>query len=338
MTEDFRPSKWVIRWMYLGIAMVLAMVVIGGITRLTHSGLSMVHWSFTGSLPPLTEEAWQLEFQKYQQSPEFQEVHSHFQLAEFKSIFWWEYIHRMFGRLIGLVFLVPFAVFLFKKQIPRSFYGRFAIILGLGAFQALLGWFMVKSGLVDVPRVSHYRLAAHLSTAFLACAYIYWVLLEYSYLGSGKAFSQALRKPALILIGLIGVQIVFGAFVAGLRAGFVHNTWPLMDGEFMAEAALSLDPAWLNFIEGKSGVQFVHRTLALLILAFGGQLAFKFRQTPLFQKVMLPVVVVLTAQVVLGIVALLAHVPIWLGVLHQVVALILLLSVVRMLFYSRPTT
>ena len=216
MTREFSPSKAVIYWLYLGILLVLAMVVIGGITRLTHSGLSMTHWTFSGSLPPTSDAAWTEEFSKYQSSPEYIELHSHFELEEFKSIYWWEYIHRMFGRMIGVVFLIPFLFFLALKKIPKDILPHFFIILGLGAFQAFLGWFMVKSGLVDVPRVSHYRLAAHLCTAFIACSYILWVAEKFKNFGHENKEVLPFRKKVVILGLLIFAQITWGAFVAGL--------------------------------------------------------------------------------------------------------------------------
>jgi len=330
MEEQFAPKKLVIYWLYLGITMVLAMVVIGGVTRLTHSGLSMTHWSFSGSLPPTSQEAWVAEFAKYQQSPEYKEVHAHFEVEEFKSIYWWEYIHRMFGRLIGLVFIFPFIFFLAKKWIPRSMYKNFFIILGLGAFQAFLGWFMVKSGLVDVPRVSHFRLAAHLSTAFIACSYIYWVALRYKNLQEEKTLVSPFRKTVLLMTGLLFLQIVYGAFVAGLRAGWMHNTWPLMDGDIIAPAATALEPFLQNFINGRSGVQFIHRTLGLIVVAYSTWIFYRSSQwSGNLQKSARLATLTVYTQFGLGVATLLMEVPIYMGVIHQVFALIVLLSHVK---------
>lgn len=339
MINEFLPSKWVTRWLYLGIVLVLAMVVIGGMTRLTHSGLSMVHWSFTGSLPPLSESAWNLEFEKYQASPEFKEIHYHFDLEDFKSIYWWEYIHRMFGRFIGIVFIFPFAFFLYKRWIPKSMIKHFFIILTLGAFQAFLGWFMVKSGLVDIPRVSHYRLAAHLTTAFIACSYIYWVALHYSNYHVEKR-DQGLDPFLGAKFGtLLLVQIVFGAFVAGLKAGWVHNTWPLMDGDWIAPSVTAMKPFLINFLEGKSGVQFVHRTLGLLVLVYAGFLlvnANKYRDS--VKKAIRITAAFTLLQFLLGVFTLVLSVPISLGVIHQVFALLLLLSVIHLHYRTRYIT
>ena len=328
MKNAFTPSRIVTWWLYSGIVLILIMVVIGGMTRLTHSGLSMVHWSFTGSLPPLTDEAWHVEFQRYQASPEFIELHNHFSLSDFKSIFWWEYIHRMFGRFIGIVFIIPFLIFLWRKKIPRAMLPQFLTILGLGAFQALLGWFMVKSGLIDVPRVSHYRLAAHLSTAFITCAYIFWVCLNYQQFGTQERSKHPLFAWAAGLWMIILVQIVFGGFVAGLKAGWVHNTWPKMDGHWIAPSVTALDPVWINFLEGMSGVQFAHRTLAYIIAAVCLWILWKWKSTK-SPRVDGPVVMVgcaIAIQILLGIFTLVLQVPIALAVVHQVFALITLLS------------
>jgi cytochrome c oxidase assembly protein subunit 15 len=333
MEGSFVPKKVVIYWLYLGIAMVLGMVVIGGITRLTHSGLSMTHWSFSGALPPTTDMAWQAEFAKYQQSPEFKEVHAHFDVEEFKSIYWWEYIHRMFGRLIGLVFIFPFIFFLGKKWIPKFMYKHFFIILGLGAFQAFLGWFMVKSGLIDVPRVSHFRLAAHLSTAFIACSYIFWVTMRYKNYNREELSVSPERKSAFFITGLVFLQIIYGAFVAGLRAGWIHNTWPLMDGDLIAPSALALEPFIDNFLEGRSGVQFVHRTLGLVVVFFSAWIYYKsvnWRKD--IQKAVRLASIAVLIQFVLGVSTLLMEVPIYMGVIHQVFALIVLLAHIAFIY------
>jgi cytochrome c oxidase assembly protein subunit 15 len=335
MSQQFVSRPVLSYWLYLGIVMVLAMVVIGGMTRLTHSGLSMVHWSFTGSLPPMNEHQWEAEFVRYQASPEFKEVHSHFDLSDFKSIYWWEYIHRMFGRTIGVVFIVPFVFFLWKRWIPKPLYRHFFMILGLGAFQAFLGWFMVKSGLVDVPRVSHYRLAAHLSTAFVACAYIYWVALKYKHFGQSRLDVLPIRREIGWLSAAIFIQIIYGGFVAGLRAGWIHNTWPLMDGSMISPAVTALDPLLLNFFEGRSGVQFVHRTLGLVVLFWSIRLWW--RTHPTNDDRLRPIALVamaVLAQFVLGVSTLLLEVPIALGVVHQVMAMLVLLSLVKAYYAS----
>jgi cytochrome c oxidase assembly protein subunit 15 len=328
MSTEFTPSKSVIVWLWSGILLILIMVSIGGLTRLTHSGLSMTHWTFTGSFPPMNDAEWNIEFDKYKTSPEFVELHNHFALEDFKSIFWWEYIHRMFGRMIGLVFIFPFVFFLIKRKIPMKLLPQFLIILGLGALQALLGWFMVKSGLIDVPRVSHYRLSAHLITAFVTCAYIFWALLNYSGFGKLKKQANTWSHCVGLLIFLLITQIIFGGFVAGLKAGWVHNTWPLMDGSLIAPSVFAMDPIWINFFEGKSGVQFIHRTLGILIFLYVAYVSWRIvrlGEKPLVAPAMLLAFSIFT-QVTLGVLTLLLLVPISLAVVHQVFALVTLLS------------
>jgi cytochrome c oxidase assembly protein subunit 15 len=333
MSDYFIPKSIVTNWLYLGIVLVLGMVVIGGITRLTHSGLSMTQWSFAGSLPPTTNEAWQAEFELYQASPEFKEVHTHFTLEDFQSIYWWEYIHRMFGRMIGVIFIIPFVFFLWKRWIPKDMLKHFLIILALGAFQALLGWFMVKSGLVDVPRVSHYRLAAHLSTAFIACSYIFWVAMRYRNYGQEEREVTSNRKWAVWIGSAVFIQIIYGAFVAGLRAGWIHNTWPLMDGSIISPAVTALEPLISNFFEGRSGVQFVHRTLGLVVLILAIVLWRRsLSWSPRLMRASMFVCVAIGIQFLLGVITLLMEVPIYMGVIHQVFALIVLLAIIHLYY------
>lgn len=333
MTTSFSPSKLVVYWLWSGIILILTIVVIGGMTRLTHSGLSMVHWTFTGSLPPMTDAAWETEFQKYRTSPEFKELHNHFNLSDFQSIFWWEFIHRLFGRMLGLVFLIPFAIFWFKKMIPKAMLPQFFVLFGLGAFQGFLGWFMVQSGLVDVPRVSHFRLAAHLTTAFITCSYIFWLMQQFEGYSTLNKNVAPERKLVLVFGGLLLLQIVYGAFVAGLKAGWVHNTWPLMDGHIVAEAVTIMKPWVVNFLEGKSGVQFIHRTLGIVVLCYAIWMgfiskSFKHDRFGTYPKLLASAVVL---QFILGVTTLLFHVPISLAVIHQVFALVTLLCLMGLL-------
>ena len=216
-------DKGVIFWLFSGCLLVAIMVIVGGLTRLTHSGLSMVQWSlFMETIPPLTTADWMETFQRYQQTPEFKLKNYDFTLSEFKSIFWWEYIHRMIGRFIGLVFIIPFAYFLIKKRLSKGLVQKLLIACLLGALQAGMGWYMVKSGLVNDPNVSHYRLAAHLTIAFVLYAYLLWIVL-------GEVYSQKLSKRTTTLIGVqililfTVLQIIYGAFVSGLKAGLVYN-------------------------------------------------------------------------------------------------------------------
>lgn len=321
-----------ILWLLSGCFLIFLMVVIGGITRLTHSGLSITEWNLLmGTLPPLNGQQWQELFEKYQQSPEFREVHYFFTLSDFKSIFWWEYIHRLLGRLIGIVFIVPFFYFLVKRKISRALLPKLILIFLLGALQGFLGWFMVKSGLVNKPAVSHYRLAAHLITAFATFGYIVWVVLGITSLqpphATSELFSKTknlkqLRGLAFVLFFVIIVQVIFGAFVAGLKAGYLYPTFPRMGTEWMAEEINTAfaENGWVTFVENGAAVQFIHRWLGILILfiAIALWLAAKRMEMPfrMSMAVRLMIVMVLL-QFALGLFTLLYSVPVHLAVLHQ---------------------
>ncbi|MDF1673383.1 MAG: COX15/CtaA family protein [Vicingaceae bacterium] len=321
------PNKSVIKWLLTGCFLIFLMVVIGGITRLTESGLSMVDWNlFMGSVPPLSEQDWIETFNQYKQYPEYQKVNFHFSLEEFKAIFFWEYLHRLIGRLIGIVFIVPFVFFLIKKKLSKSLIKECLVILFMGAFQGFLGWWMVKSGLIDNPDVSHYRLATHLITAFLTFAYTFWVALKLMYKDEREDV-PFMRKVLVVLLLLVIVQIIYGAFVAGLNAGFVMNTWPKMGDQWIADSVTTMEPFFLNFVDGIGGVQFVHRYLALLVVGLVLILllrANKYNLTKRQQSGLKGLLVVVFVQFLLGIFTLLYAVPIVLGVAHQIGAFLLL--------------
>jgi cytochrome c oxidase assembly protein subunit 15 len=324
-------NKSVIIWLLSGCLLIFLMVIIGGITRLTNSGLSMVDWKLImGAIPPIGDEAWQKTFEQYQQFPEYQMVNYHFTLAEFKSIFFWEYFHRLLGRLIGLVFIIPFVYFLIKKKLTKKLTIQCLIILGMGALQGAIGWWMVKSGLVKDPDVSHYRLAIHLITAFLTFAYTFWVALNLIYPNNHSNYS-GLRKVFCLLFGVTVLQIIYGAFVAGLNAGFVINTWPKMGDEWISDSVFTIEPLWLSLVEGLAGVQFVHRYLAYVVVVVIGYIWFKTRKMELTsiqkQGVNILLIAVLL-QFVLGVFTLLLAVPVWLGVAHQLGAFLLLTAIV----------
>lgn len=262
---SIRPVAW---WLVLCAAMVLAMAVIGAITRLTESGLSMVEWKpLIGILPPLSEAEWNRVFDLYKGTPEFRVYNSWMGLADFQRIFWWEWFHRLWGQLIGFVFLIPFLVFWAQGRIPKDLWPRLAGLFLLGGLQGGIGWFMVKSGLVDHPEVSHYRLALHLGMAIL----IYALLLRTALglfapmpLGGWRPEAAALRRHARWALGLVAVTIVWGAFVAGTRAGFAYNTFPLMEGHVIPPEVANLEPWWHNPVENTAAIQLIHRMLALL--------------------------------------------------------------------------
>jgi len=254
-------------WLLACCAMVFAMIVVGGMTRLTHSGLSIVEWQpIVGAVPPLTDAQWDETFAKYRDTPEYRLRNHDMTLEGFKGIFWWEYGHRLLGRVIGLVFLLPFLWFLARRRIPRRLAWPLAGIFALGALQGAVGWFMVKSGLVDDPRVSSVRLAMHLGLAFLIYASMLWVALGLLYMpGPAKV---GLTRGARALAPLVFVMVLSGAFVAAIHAGYAYNTFPLMDGNLVPPEILMIDPWWMNFVHNMATVQFVHRTLAMVIAVF----------------------------------------------------------------------
>ena len=265
-----KDNKKVIYWLLTGCLLIFIMVIVGGITRLTHSGLSISNYKLiSGIVPPMNDVEWVEAFELYKQYPEYQKLNNYFDIEDFKDIYFWEWIHRVIGRFIGIVFLVPFVYFLIRKQLTKTTTKKSLILLALGSLQGFLGWYMVKSGLVDRPDVSHYRLAMHLTTAFLTFAYTFWVALDLIF-PDKKTISKKLRNFIRVGLVILIIQIIYGAFVAGLDAGWIHNNWPLMnDGKFIHEVVYTeQNPTYLNFVEGKSGVQFVHRTLAYVVVVF----------------------------------------------------------------------
>lgn len=333
-------------WLLTGCAMIALMVVIGGITRLTGSGLSITEWDpIMGALPPMDEAAWQAAFDKYKQIPEYQLVNSHMQLADFKEIFFWEWAHRNWGRLMGIVFIVPFLAYWRKGLLNGWLMRRTLWIMLGGGVVASLGWFMVLSGLVDerdangqlLVSVSHYRLAIHLCAAFTVFCMVLWSVFDIrsgrrGFLSDGSAAGRWSRA----LLVLLTVQVIWGAFTAGLDAGHGYNTWPLMDGAFLPENATALDSHWLNFTARKDGVQFVHRNLAWLVAAGTMAFAWRFRSTPALPWRLLIAAVVI--QFALGVITILTQVHITMGVLHQFGALLLLAALMKAVHVTgRPT-
>ena len=305
------------------------MVIVGGITRLTHSGLSISNYKLiSGTIPPMNEQEWIEAFELYKQYPEYQKLNTHFDLEDFKDIYFWEWLHRVIGRFIGLVFIVPFLYFLVRRKLDATTIKKCLILLIMGGFQGFLGWYMVKSGLVDRPDVSHYRLAAHLSTAFLTFAYCLWVALDLIY-PKKKEVQKQIRNMIRVGIVLLMVQIVWGAFVAGLDAGFIHNHWPMMnEGKLIHETVyIEQPPVLKNFIEGRSGVQFVHRYLAYVVVGIIVLIWWKTKNmqlTWLQGRGIMALVVLVGVQFLLGVLTLIWAVPVWLGVVHQVGAFLLL--------------
>ncbi|WP_266205256.1 COX15/CtaA family protein [Pontibacter kalidii] len=320
-------NKAIVYWLLGGALLILAMVVIGGITRLTGSGLSIVEWNLiSGTLPPLSEEAWATAFEQYKQFPEYQKLNKGMALEGFKQIFWWEYLHRLLGRVMGVVFILPFLYFLFTRQLTQWLFRRLLVILALGMAQGLMGWLMVKSGLVDNPHVSHFRLAAHLSLALALIGAILWTVAD---LTAGKRLhrqhpSAGYKRLSLLVLAVILVQIILGAFVAGLKAGFSYNTYPLMEGKFLPTHLQGL--SWLEAMENGAAMQFTHRWVAMLVLLAVGLLWQRSRSVELprvARTLTRTLLLTCLVQVALGIATLLLAVPVSLGVLHQVVAVVL---------------
>ncbi len=314
------------RWLIVIAAMIFLMIVIGALTRLTESGLSMVEWRpVTGWLPPLSDAAWQAELQKYLSSPQGRLINRGFTVAEFKEIFWLEYIHRVWGRLIGLAFALPLAWFWLRGRLTPALKPRLAGLLVLGGLQGAMGWAMVASGLVDRPAVSHYRLAAHLLLAIILYASTVWLVLELSP-RPVRRDAPAARRWASVLIGLLLVTLCWGALVAGLRAGSAHNTFPTMSGYWVPPGLLELAPAWINPFENPTTVQFVHRWLAKLLVLGVLVMAWRWRRP----ETLLAGAMALL-QLGLGIATILSGVNIALATMHQAGAVLLLtlLIVVR---------
>ena len=330
-----KRDKSVIIWLLSGCLLLFIMVVVGGITRLTNSGLSMTDWHLvTDTFPPLTEESWQQAFDEYKKFPEYQKIniHNDFTLDDYQFIYFWEWFHRFIGRIIGLVFIIPFVYFLIRKRLDSSTIKKCIVLLGMGAFQGFLGWYMVSSGFIDNPDVSHFRLSLHLTFAFLTFAYTLWVALDLLYPERQTVF-VSLRNTARLALTVLILQIIYGGFVAGLNAGLIHNHWPMMsEGKLMHETVLIEQPTlFLNLVEGKSGVQFVHRTVAYFVVGLILFLYYKSRKFVLVtsqKRGLNTLVVFVFLQFILGVFTLLEQVPLWLGLAHQVMAFFLLTSMV----------
>jgi len=327
---DSSARRQIAVWLFVCCAMVFATLVVGGVTRLTHSGLSIVEWQpIVGTLPPLDQAEWQATFDKYKQTPEYRKVNHQMELDEFKGIFWWEYWHRVLGRGIGAVFFLPFLYFMLRRKVAPALVPKLMGIFVLGGLQGAMGWYMVKSGLVDDPRVSQYRLTAHLSLAFLIFTAMFWValdLLAERSRSAGDALLQRLQRVGLGVALLLFYMIVSGGFVAGIRAGKAYNTFPLMNGQVVPDEIFLLDPWYLNFFNNMATVQFDHRLGAWLLAFLVPWLCLRLRRASLAPRVRLAanlLLVTLFAQIALGITTLLWAVPVALGAAHQGGAMVL---------------
>jgi heme a synthase len=314
-------------WLLVCCAILFALIVLGGVTRLTGSGLSITDWRpVTGVLPPFTERGWQQEFDLYRASPEYQQVNRGMSMSQFKVIYGYEYAHRLLARLLGVAFAIPLAWFWFRGRIPPRLRWPLLGILGLGMLQGYMGWFMVASGLVDIPRVSPYRLAAHLGLALLIYAAMFWVALDLLRPRADLA-SARVRRGLQPLLLVVAITIMSGAFVAGLKAGMIYNTFPLMAGQWVPDGLLHLEPAWRNLFENPATVQFTHRilgigTLALVLFLWARAFSLPLTATQRFAFHGLAAMALV--QATLGIKTLLMFVPVSLGAAHQGGAVVLL--------------
>jgi len=320
---DVEAQKPIVAWLTLVGLMVFCMIIVGGATRLTHSGLSIVEWEpLVGTIPPLDQDDWDEVFDEYKTSPEYQQVNFGMSLDEFKVIFWWEYFHRLLGRLIGLVFFIPLLYFAIRRKINGSLAKRLFGIFVLGGLQGGMGWYMVASGLVDDPRVSQYRLTAHLGIAFLIFGAIAWTALSVMY-PSKMNMSQPVRRMfrfAVAINVIIFLMVLSGGFVAGIRAGLAYNTWPLMGNSFIPPDIFILTPGWRNFFENMATVQFDHRIIAYVLALLVPIFWFKVRRRDVSPRTVIAtntLLVLVFTQIVVGITTLLHHVPVTLGVAHQ---------------------
>jgi len=328
--SSLRPNKSVTTWLMVMIILVIGMIVLGGATRLTNSGLSITEWKpITGAIPPLSEADWMSEFEKYKQIPEFSAEHPDMTLKEFEFIYFMEWGHRQLGRIIGLVFMIPFLFFAVKRKLPKGRMLRFVAIMLLIGLQGAIGWWMVASGLTnDRVDVSQYRLATHLGMAFVILGLLYW-----TYKDQKDGWSYHMENPAYpfhagMLALLVFLQIIAGAFVAGTHAGDTYNTWPMMDGDFVPRGYAAMEPFWRNLTENIPAIQFNHRFLAYLIVIVAVFYWMRVRSIPKLRGKSIMLLVLITAQVGLGIWTLLKVAPLGLSLAHQFTAIFVFIAAI----------
>ena len=335
-------DKPVAVWLLICCVLIFAMVVLGGVTRLTRSGLSIVEWDpIMGAVPPLTQTRWQETFDKYKQTPEYTQVNSGMSLEEFKGIFYVEWAHRLLGRTTGFVFLLPFLYFLWRRRLEKTMAIKLAVAFILGGLQGAVGWLMVQSGLVDKPHVSAYWLTAHLAFAVVIYAYIFWTALGLLYPPGVRPTPRGLGRFGVVVTALIFLMILSGGFVAGNKAGFAFNTFPWMNGRFIPEGMYAMQPLWSNLFENIATVQFNHRLLAYLLCLVIPVFWWQAMRVALPARARLAVHLLLgslAVQVLLGIATLLYIVPVPLAAAHQAVALVLfsLALTIQHSLWTRP--
>ena len=327
---------YLIKWLNICCVLIFFMILIGGATRLTQSGLSMVDWKpLIGIIPPLNEESWNEKFNAYKEFPEYQKINrfKNMQLDEFKNIFYWEYSHRLLGRIIGLFFIVPFLIFWRKGLLNKNLTKKILYAIVLLGIQGLLGWFMVKSGLVDNPHVSHYRLASHLFLAFILIAYMYWIKLSLE-IKKEKLYpnvNENLFNHIYIILFLYVFQVLFGAFIAGTKAGLLWNTFPLIEGQIIPDGLFALSPFYVNFFENMKMFQFSHRLIGNCLLVYSGWFFIK-SQSEFYNKYSGLLFMTFIIQFFIGIMTLLLKVPLVYALLHQGIAVCILLILVNIIF------
>ena len=333
-------NKQIAVWLFSGCILIFGMVVIGGITRLTGSGLSITEWKpIMGAIPPMNDAEWNSAFEKYKQIPQFQKINYHFEMDDFKSIFWWEYIHRLLGRMIGIVFIVPFVWFLVKKKLDKPTIKKALFLFLLGGIQGFLGWFMVSSGLAERTSVSHIRLAIHLMFAFITFAFTFYYGLEFVY--SEKQSEERSKKSSALnklIFVLLSVQIIYGAFVAGLHAGKIHNTFPLMSGQVIPSGMGVMQPTLANVFDNPVTVQFIHRFFAFMLLFLCSWLAVASHKEQLNtyqRKGITWLFIAVCLQFLLGVLTVLTQANIVLASLHQVGAFLFFSVSIYLLFHFK---
>lgn len=316
-------------WLFIVAALIVAIVVVGGITRLTESGLSITQWKpISGIVPPLSDAEWQAEFANYKKIPEYTQLNQSMTLAGFKAIFFWEYVHRLLGRVIGLALALPLIWFAVRRQVPHGYGPRLFALFALVGLQGTIGWWMVASGLAVRTDVSHIRLAVHLSTALFLLGGVVWTALDLRALAENATARPARLVPiAIIALAALGLQIIFGAFTAGLNAGYAFASWPLMGDSLFPGATPMLQPGWRNAVDNPIVVQFIHRWFAFAAAGTLALLAWRTKQTGA-QRVAAAIVVLVAGQIMLGIATLLSGVDIFVAVAHQVNAALLLVATI----------
>lgn len=349
MTHTHYTNRSVSLWLFSCCALIIAMIIIGAITRLTESGLSMVEWrAAMDMLPPLTTDAWLDIFHKYQQTPEYIDKNNGMTLEAYQQIYFWEWFHRLLGRLVGLAYALPLVYFWVRGNIPNKIKPRFVLFLFLGGLQGFIGWYMVKSGLINEPRVSHYRLALHLSTAFFLLSVLWLQALQLLPRAQQLAhnyttvYLSKYRTHVIIALIVLCITIVWGAFVAGLDAGMIYNEFPLMGGKIIPGELLHLSPWWQNFLTNHTSVQWLHRVLGItsFVVIFSLALRSIWSRNYLLKNLGYVLAGVITLQFILGISTLLSEVETILATLHQsgaVLNLLTILMILSLLFYRRET-